>query len=76
VKKFLAYSNLLLGGLIALVGAVFIFMYFWEGIIVRIGEPDQSLIFWYLPILFIGFIGIIGGIAMLAYGLKRLKDSR
>ena len=75
VKKFLAYLNLLAGGLIALVGAVFVFMYFWEGIIVRTGEPDQSLIFWYLPVLFIGFTGVIGGLAMLVYGLKSLKDS-
>ena len=48
-------------------------MYFWEGIYLRIGEPDQSLLFWYLPVLFLGIIGIIGGIAMLVLGKNSLK---
>jgi len=74
LKKILAYTILLFGGLITLVGAVFVIMYFWEGIILRIGEPDQSLIFWYLPVLFLGFMGIIGGVAMLVYGKNRLKN--
>lgn len=49
-------------------------MYFWEAIIVRMGDPDQSLIFWYLPILFIGIIAVIGGISMLIEGIHRLKN--
>jgi hypothetical protein len=74
LKKLLAYSISLLGGIIVLAGVVFVFMYFWEGIITRVGYPDQSLIFWYLPILILGFIGIICGIAMLMHGINRLKN--
>ena len=63
----------LFGEIIALVGAMLVFAYIWKGIILRIGESDQSLIFWYLPILFIGVIGIIGGIILLLLGIKHLK---
>jgi len=73
LKKLLSYSILFLGGTLALVGTAFVFMYFWEGIYLRIGEPDQSLLFWYLPVLFLGIIGIIGGIAMLVLGKNSLK---
>ena len=73
LKKLLAYTILLTGGVLTLVGSTFVFMYFWEAIILRIGEADQSLIFWYSPILILGFVGIIGGIAMLVHGIKSLK---
>ena len=68
--------SVLIGGLITLVGASFVVMYFWEAIIKRIGDPDQSLIFWYLPILFLGLIGVLGGIALLTRGINRIRNSR
>ncbi len=76
LKKLLTYLLLFFGSIIAPTGAVFVFMYFWEAIILRIGDHDQSLIFWYLPVLFIGFTGIIGGVAMLIQGINRLKNSQ
>jgi len=42
-----------------------------------VGEPDQSLLFWYLPILFIGLFGIIIGatIGILGYvSLRKLRQ--
>lgn len=72
-KKLQTYLYVLFGLLMSIVGVIFIFMYFWEAIISRIGDPDQSLIFWYLPILFLGTIGIIGGLILLIYGIKKLK---
>jgi predicted lysophospholipase L1 biosynthesis ABC-type transport system permease subunit len=76
LKKLLTYTSVLLGGLITLVGASFVVMYFWEAIIKRTGEPDQSLIFWYLPILFLGLIGVLGGLALLIQGINRIRNLR
>ena len=67
---------LLLGGFLTLFGGFFIGIYIWEAFILRIGEPDQSLLFWYLPILFIGlFISLIG-LLLLAYLIYRVRSVR
>lgn len=55
----------LLGSLLSIIGVVFIAMYLWEAIINRLGEPDQSLLFWYLPILFIGLLSLMAGISLI-----------
>jgi membrane protein DedA with SNARE-associated domain len=55
----------LLGSLLSLTGVVFIAMYLWEAVIVRLGESDQSLLFWYLPILFIGLISLRSGVRLM-----------
>lgn len=47
--------------------------YLWTAIIERIGEPDQSLLFWYLPILFVGVMGLGLGAAAAALGSNRLR---
>ena len=60
--------------ILALVGLGFIAMYAWEGVISRIGDPDQSLLFWYLPILFIGIFSLVGGVAMFLVCLKKLRQ--
>lgn len=74
--KWLAWAMTIAGALIGVVGLAFIWLYFWEGIIVRIGEPDQSLAFWYLPILFIGLMAGGAGLALLRRGLSRLRRLR
>lgn len=66
---------ILLGGLVTVLGAAFIGMYVWEAIIVRLGEPDQSLLFWYLPILFIGLFLSMGGLVLLIYGIYRNRKN-
>jgi hypothetical protein len=72
----LARLCVLLGGLLASLGAVFIFMYVWEAIILRLGDPDQSLIFWYLPVLFLGLIAGAGGLKLFLSGIKRIRSIR
>ena len=49
-------------------------MYIYEAIISRIGEPDQSLIFWYLPILFIGITSLIAGTILFISSYKKIKN--
>jgi hypothetical protein len=72
-KKALPYGALVIGGLIALTGIACIVMYVLEAVIARLGEADQSLLFWYLPILFIGLIGIFAGAGIGVWGVIRLK---
>ena len=76
MKKWLAYTYILLGGLIAVLGAVFVLMYLWEAVVSRIGEPDQSLLFWYLPILFLGLITGTGGLFLFVRGINHIKTIR
>ena len=51
-------------------------MYVYEAIIVRVGEPDQSLLFWYLPILFLGILGMVIGLGVGAWGGSRVRVIR
>jgi hypothetical protein len=74
MKKWFLWLATISGAGIAFLGIIFVAMYIMEGIIKRIGEPDQSLLFWYLPILFIGIICIIIGISLFVWGLKFLRS--
>ena len=67
-QKILPCGALAIGSLIALIGISLAVMYVLEAIIARIGEADQSLLFWYLPILFIGIIGIFIGLGVGIWG--------
>lgn len=62
--------------LLTLLGVGFVAMYILEAIVHRMGEPDQSLIYWYLPILFIGLIATVMGFRMGAWSLTRLRKLR
>jgi hypothetical protein len=76
MKTKLAYFLVFLGGLLTVLGAVFIGMYIWEAVISRLGDPDQSLIFWYLPILFIGVSAVLGGFFMFRQGLSQIRSMK
>lgn len=75
-KRIIAFSLLLFGGLLTLAGIVLSGMYVFEAIIARIGEGDQSLLFWYLPLLFIGILGIVIGLGLGSWGIIILKKHR
>lgn len=68
MRRFLSWLAMMLGVVTTLVGVVFAAMYVFEAIIKRIGDPDQSLVFWYLPILLLGVFCIVIGIRLLAWG--------
>lgn len=67
---------LLFGALSALAGVALVAAYFLEAVVARRGDPDQSLLFWYLPILFLGLIGTVIGLAASAWGFLRLRRMR
>jgi len=53
------------GSLLSLAGIVFVVLYVKEAVIDRFAESDQSLLFWYLPVLFIGMALLLGGLLLL-----------
>jgi hypothetical protein len=65
---------LITGALLVSIGIGFCVLYFVEGIFRRIGEADQSLMFWYLPVLFIGIFSASAGWALVAWARKRIKQ--
>jgi hypothetical protein len=74
-KKILPCGVLVFGSSIAIMGATFVAMYVLHAVVARVGEPDQSLLFWYLPILFLGMIGIVIGLGMSTWGVNRLRQN-
>ncbi len=75
-KKILAYGLLALGSLLSILGMAFVAAYIREAVLARVGEPDQSLLFWYLPILFLGVIAMLIGVGMVAWGVSRVRKMR
>lgn len=73
---FLSYGVLAFGALLSITGVAFVAMYVFEAIVLRAGEPDQSLLFWYLPILFLGLIGLVIGLGASIWGIKKLRRIR
>jgi hypothetical protein len=74
-KTIVSYAAICFGVVLILIGATFAAMYVLEAVIGTAGEPDRSLIFWYLPVLFIGFALAGSGLGLCRWGLKRLKTS-
>ena len=66
--------GIIAGILLFALGISFIGMYVLEAVIRRAGDPDQSLIFWYLPILFIGIAGAISGLFLTLLGIQTIKS--
>ena len=64
---------LISGIVISIVGAILIIGYILEAYVARRGEPDQSLLFWYLPFLFVGFISFVTGLSASVLGFNRLR---
>jgi len=70
--------------IVAVVFAVFavvigLFMiggYVFSAVIERAGEPDQSLLFWYLPLLLIGATGVVVGLAAGFLGIQGLRSTK
>ena len=64
------------GIVLILCGAGFVAMYVLEAVVARIGEPDQSLLFWYLPILFMGLIAMGTGVGAIVLAMVRLREEK
>jgi len=64
---------LISGIVISIIGAVLIIGYIMEAYVARRGDPDQSLLFWYLPLLFLGFISFVTGLSASIWGFNSLR---
>jgi len=64
------------GSAVILTGAVLIYAYVMAAVIARLGDPDQSLLFWYFPILVVGLGFAAGGLALVAAAVQRLRRLR
>jgi hypothetical protein len=72
-QKLLPVVVLVFGVVAALIGLALVTAYFLEAVIARLGEPDQSLLFWYLPILFLRLAGAALGIVAGTWGILSLR---
>lgn len=70
------FLALLLGSLLLVSGIFLIGGYVYWAVIARFGEPDQSLLFWYLPILIFGLGVTATGVATFHWGWRRWRESR
>jgi hypothetical protein len=73
LKKLWQWAIFLFGIALSLIGAALVAAYVFEAIVARMGEPDQSLLFWYLPILFFGFLGLAAGLTGAVWGFRALQ---
>ena len=64
---------IVIGIIINSVSGLLIVAYILEAFVKRAGDPYQSLVFWYLPLLLFGLIGMIIGIVSVGWGSIRLK---
>ncbi len=73
----LKYSLAVIFGIVSvLIGLFLTIGYILKAVIERIGEPDQSLIFWYLPMLFIGLIFLKLGLGFGIWGFMSLRKMK
>ena len=72
-RRAVPITGIVLGVLAVLVGLALVVGYVVEAIILRVGEPDQSRIFWYLPLLFAGVIAAVIGAVALLLSRRRLR---
>jgi len=72
-KKTWPSVALISGIVLIIIGAVLIIGYIIEAYVARRGEPDQSLLFWYLPLLMVGLIVFVTGLSTGIWGFNRLR---
>jgi TRAP-type C4-dicarboxylate transport system permease small subunit len=76
MMKWLYILAVISGAAFMATGIWFAAMYVMEAIVKRMGEPDQSLVFWYIPILLIGMGGFMAGMLSFWWGLMNLRRTK
>jgi hypothetical protein len=75
-KNALPAVALAFGIMVGLFGMLLIGAYVSQAVVARIGEPDQSLLFWYSPFLTCGVMALISGLGIAALGFVLLRPAR
>ena len=74
LRKIVCAIFMLLSALMFIVGITLIIMYVNSAIVERLGEGDQSLLFWYLPLMLFGIICTIAGMNLYKMTRRKCKD--
>lgn len=74
-QRVLPIVSLITGVVFCCLGSFFISAYVVEAVWATAGQPDRSPLFWYLPILFIGFFICAVGAGICAWGIGRLRKT-
>lgn len=61
-------------GVSIVVGVAALKWYVWDIAILQAGEPDRSMLFWGLPIVFIGMVGLALGTGLAIYARRNLSN--
>jgi Ni/Fe-hydrogenase subunit HybB-like protein len=64
------------GAVLLMVGAAALKWYVWDAVIGQAGEPDRSMLFWGLPILFIGFFAGAAGVGLIIVVVHDVRSHR
>ena len=68
--------RILSGIMLTFIGLVFIGTYISEAVVARIGESDQSLVFWYLPLLLVGLFTAGIGVLIAWIGFREYRSGK
>ena len=74
-RKVGLFATLVAGIVLSVAGGAAVLAYVLEAIIARAGDPDQSLLFWYLPFLLFGLPALIAGLKVCHWGIGRLRHA-
>ena len=72
----IALSLVSLGGGASLlvVGVVAMKWYTWDVVVGLAGEPDRSMLFWGLPILFVGILAVTVGLVLIVVAIRGIRS--
>lgn len=59
-----------------IVGAAALKWYLWDVVVGQAGEPDRSMLFWGLPILFIGIFAGAAGLGLIIIAVHDFRSRR
>ena len=72
-RRLWSIVGLVVGAILVLAGLFLVGAYVFSAVIDRLGEPDQSLLFWALPVLFMGIMAAGAGALFVILGYLGLR---
>ena len=64
------------GAVLLVVGVVATKWYLWDIAVGQAGEPDRSMLFWGLPILFAGIFATVTGLGLIVVAVRGFRSRR
>jgi len=76
MERIAGFAAALASVVLLVVGAAAVKWYVWDVAVSQAGQPDRSMLFWGLPVLFIGVIGALASVGMALLARRALSSSR